>query len=219
MRRLPWKLIVGLCIVLGCEIAHAQGAPHGGGGKAITIASGIGSSPAAAGMTLSAGTLTLQPADATHPGAMAAADYVTLHAATNANTASAIVQRDGGGNFSASGVNLSGNIKATGFWQNNTSTFSMISQVADGSSTIAYTLDTANGALSNAAAKLVSFKNNAVEASFIHATGLYVPPSVAAASLPTCDATHLMGSVAWDSTNSVVKVCTGSGGWKTVTSI
>lgn len=57
-----------LAFLLVTGLAAAQGLPRPSSGSSVTIASGIGSSPAAAGMTLSAGTLTLQPADATHPG-------------------------------------------------------------------------------------------------------------------------------------------------------
>lgn len=46
-------------------------------------------------------TLTVDAATPSVPGTMSAADKTKLDAATNANTASAIVQRDGSGNFSA----------------------------------------------------------------------------------------------------------------------
>jgi hypothetical protein len=46
-------------------------------------------------------TISVAAATGSVPGTMSAADYNTLHGATSSNTASAIVQRDGSGNFSA----------------------------------------------------------------------------------------------------------------------
>lgn len=75
---------------------------------------------------------------------------------------------------------------------------------------------------STAGAKLVSFETNistsATEKSFVDLSGLFVPPAIATASLPTCDATHLMGAIVWDTTTTTTKVCQGAAGWKTITS-
>ena len=46
-------------------------------------------------------TISVAAASGSVPGTMSAADYSTLHGATSVNTASAIVQRDGSGNFAA----------------------------------------------------------------------------------------------------------------------
>lgn len=57
--------VFALSVALTAGGAGAQANTHG---VAITLANSIGSSPSAAGATLSVGKLTLQPADATHAG-------------------------------------------------------------------------------------------------------------------------------------------------------
>jgi hypothetical protein len=65
MKRARW-----LGLVLLCGVASAQSYTRFPSKGGVTIATGIGASPTAAGMSLVSGALTLQPADATHPGAV-----------------------------------------------------------------------------------------------------------------------------------------------------
>lgn len=115
------------------------GTGTGGGGSSLAMAA-FGSSPNANGGTISGGFLTLQPADATNPGGVSTGSQTFAGTKTfaniidsgltasqavvtdgskqlaslayaSANTASALVQRDGSGNFSAGTITatLSGN--------------------------------------------------------------------------------------------------------------
>lgn len=54
-----------------------------------------------AGISGKSQTISVVAATGSVPGTMSAADYTTLHAATNSNTSGALVQRDGSGNFGA----------------------------------------------------------------------------------------------------------------------
>lgn len=79
----------------------------------VTITA-VGSSPSADGASLSGQVFTLQPANASFPGLLSAAQYALLAGATSASTASTLVERDSGSVIYAGGLSLDTN----GAWIN-----------------------------------------------------------------------------------------------------
>lgn len=153
------------------------------GGSAVLLAP-VGSTPAAEGASVSGATLTLQPADATHPGllSLAVQSLKGLKTALD-GLASDLLQ-------SATAVSLV--IKGS---------------VANGASAVGVVLDTVN-ALTTAGAKLASFRTGGVEKTYIDKDGGVVPANNATANLGTAALHWGLGYI--DQLRGVYVIDTGS---------
>lgn len=142
----PGSLVVDGTLTVAGSVISVSGTNTGD----VTLAA-VGSAPSANGASLSGQVLTLQPADGTHPGLLTTAAQTLAGAKTFSN-----------------GV-LSNSVGAS-----SASVLSLMGAPTDGASAVGAAIGSST-TLANAAAKLLSIKNNSTEKLYVDFAGNLVP--------------------------------------------